>query len=215
MKGIFVFLLIIISTLLRAQDRMVPPTSNYASALKLAVIKFNNASTPNEYAAAFDAFEQLYKANPKDWLNPYYISLIESRKSMNEWGDRERSANESIRWIDIAKSIQVNDEIGCGESLAYTAKMAIKPYVRWLSYENKINGPLKKALIMNPLNPRIYVLQASIQKNMPSFVGGGCKSAKPLYEKATQLFLAKQNHSEEWPSWGRGSLQQIKVGCKF
>lgn len=221
MKGIFFFLFFATTHFLTAQE--VKPslplssisTESYASDLKMAVVKFNNAATPSQYDAAFIAFEQLNKVNPRDWLCPYYISLIQSRRSMNEWGDRERFADESIRWINIAKAIQLNDEVLCGESLAYTAKMAIKPFLRWLTYEAKINGSLKKALTLNPLNPRVYVLQASIQKNMPTFAGGGCKSAKPLYEKATQLFTAKSNHTEEWPSWGKGSLQQIKVGCKF
>ena len=51
-------------------------------------------------------------------------------------------ANQSIDLIEKAKKIQVNDEILCVESLAYTAKMSVSPYTRWLRYEQKIKSPL-------------------------------------------------------------------------
>jgi len=130
-------------------------------------------------------------------------------------GDRDALANDALLWVARAKVIEVNDEIYCAESLAYTAKMSVNPALRWFTYEGKIKNTLSLAKKLNPSNPRAYILEANIQQKLPFIFGGGCKSAKPFIQKA-ELFISNQNKSNSIePSWGIQSLVKLKKACPF
>jgi len=103
----------------------------------------------------------------------------------------------------------------CAESLAYTAKMSVNPLLRWLTYEGKIKKALSLAKKLNPNNPRAYVLEANIQQKIPYIFGGGCKSVKPLIQKAELCFNAQTKPNSVEPSWGFQSLVQLKKVCLF
>ena len=110
-------------------------------------------------------------------------------------------ADKAIALAKQSMAIQTNDENYCALSMAYTAKMAVSPYMRWLSYEKSIYEPLQKAKKINPNNPRIYILEASLQMNIPTIFGGGCTKSKTILVKAKQL-LDKQASSTILPTWG-------------
>ncbi len=188
---------------------------SYNKDLTAAVSFFNTLSTHKDFSAASKKFEQLYNMNTQDWLAPYYVSIIKSRMSIQKSGDSDILADEALAWIAKSKLIQVNDEILCAESLAYTAKMSVKPGLRWLSYERKIKNPLTLAQKINPNNPRIYILQASVQRHMPAIFGGGCDASKSLAQKAEKLLLAQSNDITNLPRWGRQSIIDFKKNCPF
>jgi hypothetical protein len=130
-------------------------------------------------------------------------------------GDRDALANDALLWVGRAKSIVKNDEVYCAESLAYTAKMSVNPALRWLVYEGKIKKALSFAKKLNPNNPRAYVLEANIQQKIPFIFGGGCKTVKPLIQKAELCFSAQTKVNSVEPSWGFQSLVQLKKACPF
>jgi len=187
----------------------------YNKDLTAAVSFFNNLATHKDFSAASKKFEQLYNMNSQDWLTSYYISIIKSRMSLLKTGDSDKLADEALAWVIKAKSVQVNDEILCAESLANTAKMSVRPGLRWLSYESKIKNPLIVAQKINPNNPRIYILQASVQRHLPVIFGGGCNASKALAEKAEKLLLAQSNDITNLPRWGKQSIIDFKKNCPF
>ena len=93
--------------------------------------------------------------------------------------------------------------------------MSVNPALRWFSYEGKIKKALSFAKKLNPSNPRSYVLEANIQQKIPFIFGGGCKSAKPLIQKAELCFNAQTKVNSVEPSWGFQSLVQLKKACPF
>ena len=188
---------------------------SYNKDLTSAVAFFNTLSTHKDFTTASKKFEQLHNMNTQDWIAPYYVSIIKSRMSLQKSGDSDKLADEALAWIAIAKSVQVNDEVLCGESLANTAKMSVRPSLRWLNYESKIKNPLTLAQKINPNNPRIYILQASVQRHLPIIFGGGCKASKALAQKAEQLLLAQSNDATNLPRWGRQSIIDYKKNCPF
>ena len=173
----------------------------------------NQLNTTAAYQQVYAQFEQLYATDKKNWLIPYYAAMIQSRMCFLKMGDNDRLANTALLWIARAKSIELNDEIYCAESMANTAKMSVNPLMRWLTYEDKIRQPLQLAKRLNPNNPRIYLLEANIQQKLPSLFGGGCKSTKPLIQKA-ELCLNKQSiPTPMHPSWGNQALTELKKAC--
>jgi hypothetical protein len=209
MKNLLVLFVLLLQLPLQAQS------PNQAKVLESAVMQFNQANNPNSYKQLYLQFEQLYSVDKTNWLIPYYAGMTKSIMCLLKMGDRDALANDALLWVARAKAIEVNDEIYCAESLAYTAKMSVNPALRWFTYEGKIKNTLSLAKKLNPSNPRAYILEANIQQKLPFIFGGGCKSAKPLIQKA-ELFISNQNkvNSIE-PSWGIQSLIKLKKACPF
>ena len=209
MKNLLVLFVILLQLPLQAQS------PNQTKVLESAVMQFNQANNPNSYKQLYLQFEQLYSVDKTNWLIPYYAGMTKSIMCLLKMGDRDALANDALLWMARAKSIEVNDEIYCAESLAYTAKMSVNPALRWFTYEGKIKNTLSLAKKLNPSNPRAYILEANIQQKLPFIFGGGCKSAKPLIQKA-ELFISNQNRANSIePSWGIQSLVKLKKACPF
>jgi hypothetical protein len=209
MKNLVVLFVLLLQLPLQAQS------PNQAKVLESAVMQFNQANNPNSYKQLYLQFEQLYSVDKTNWLIPYYAGMTKSIMCLLKMGDRDALANDALLWVARAKAIEVNDEIYCAESLAYTAKMSVNPALRWFTYEGKIKNTLSLAKKLNPSNPRAYVLEANIQQKLPFIFGGGCKSAKPLIQKA-ELFISNQNRANSIePSWGIQSLVKLKKACPF
>ena len=209
MKNLVVLFALLLQLPLQAQS------PNQSKVLESAVMQFNQANNPNSYKQLYLQFEQLYSVDKTNWLIPYYAGMTKSIMCLLKMGDRDALANDALLWVARAKAIEVNDEIYCAESLAYTAKMSVNPALRWFTYEGKIKNTLSLAKKLNPSNPRAYILEANIQQKLPFIFGGGCKSAKPLIQKA-ELFISNQNRANSIePSWGIQSLVQLKKACPF
>jgi hypothetical protein len=209
MKNLLILFVLLLQLPLQAQS------PNQTKVLESAVMQFNQANNPNSYKQLYLQFEQLYSVDKTNWLIPYYAGMTKSIMCLLKMGDRDALANDALLWMARAKSIEVNDEIYCAESLAYTAKMSVNPALRWFTYEGKIKNTLSLAKKLNPSNPRAYILEANIQQKLPFIFGGGCKSAKPLIQKA-ELFISNQNRANSIePSWGIQSLVKLKKACPF
>ena len=189
--------------------------TNQTKALESAVIQFNQTNNPSSYTQLYLQFEKLYSVDKTNWLIPYYAGMTKSLMCLLKMGDRDALANDALIWLAKAKSIEVNDEIYCAESLAYTAKMSVNPTLRWFTYEGKIKNSLSLAKKLNPNNPRAYILEANIQQKLPFIFGGGCKSAKPLIQKAELFFSTQTKTNSIEPSWGIQSLVKLKKACPF
>jgi hypothetical protein len=209
MKNLFIFFILLVQLQVQAQ------ATNQSKALEAAVMQFNQANKDQAYQELYLQFEQLYAVNKTNWLIPYYAGMTRSIMCLLKMGDRDALANDALLWVGRAKSIVKNDEIYCAESLAYTAKMSVNPALRWLVYEGKIKKALSFAKKLNPNNPRAYVLEANIQQKIPFIFGGGCKSVKPLIQKAELCFNAQTKVNSVEPSWGFQSLVQLKKACPF
>jgi hypothetical protein len=209
MKNLVVLFVLLLQLPLQAQS------PNQSKVLESAVMQFNQANNPSSYKQLYLQFEQLYNVDKTNWLIPYYAGMTKSIMCLLKMGDRDALANDALLWVARAKAIEVNDEIYCAESLAYTAKMSVNPALRWFTYEGKIKNTLSLAKKLNPSNPRAYILEANIQQKLPFIFGGGCKSAKPLIQKA-ELFISNQNRANSIePSWGIQSLVKLKKACPF
>ena len=209
MKNLFIFFILLVQLQVQAQ------ATNQSKALEAAVMQFNQATKNQAYQELYLQFEQLYAVNKTNWLIPYYAGMTRSIMCLLKMGDRDALANDALLWVGRAKSIMANDEVYCAESLAYTAKMSVNPPLRWFSYEGKIKKALSLAKKLNPNNPRAYVLEANIQQKIPFIFGGGCKSVKPLIQKAELCFNAQTKVNSVEPSWGFQSLVQLKKACPF
>ena len=188
----------------------------FATEMNLAVKSFDLAHSAKDYQAVLLKLEPIAKTYTNEWLPLYYMSLTTTRMSMLKMDNADILANQSIELINKAKKIQVNDEILCVESLAYTAKMSVSPNTRWLRYESKIKSPLVMAKKINKENPRIYALEASLQYHMPVMFGGGCAKSYAVALIASEKLnaQAKLNTTYYMPHWGVNVIKEITDKCK-
>ena len=209
MRNLVVLIVLLLQLPLQAQS------PNHNKALESAVMQFNQTNSPSSYTQLYLQFEQLYSVDKTNWLIPYYAGMTKALMCLLKMGERDALANDALLWITRAKSIVVNDEIYCAESLAYTAKLSVNPPLRWFTYEGKIKNALSMAKKLNPNNPRAYILEANIQHKLPYLFGGGCKSAKPLIQKAEWCLNNQTKVNSIEPSWGIQSLVKLKKACAF
>jgi hypothetical protein len=181
-----------------------------------AVAQFNMTGDNFENTNLASVFEKLAQSTQtqKDWVSSYYLSLIYARLSAKNKRFADENADKAIYWAKKSIEIEENDENQCALSMAYTMKMAVNPFIRWVSYEKNIYEPLNKAKKLNPSNPRIYILEGSLSLNLPKLFGGGCSKAKPILLKAKQL-LDKQTPQQVLPTWGKNHLEKLRVSCPF
>ena len=209
MRNLVVLFVLLLQLPLQAQS------PNHNKALESAAMQFNQTNSPSSYTQLYLQFEQLYSVDKTNWLIPYYAGMTKALMCLLKMGERDALANDALLWITRAKSIEVNDEIYCAESLAYTAKLSVNPPLRWFTYEGKIKNSLSLAKKLNPNNPRAYILEANIQQKLPFIFGGGCKSAKPLIQKADLFFSNQTKANSIEPSWGIQSLVKLKKACPY
>jgi hypothetical protein len=195
---------------LRAQD------NSGGQALLDAIAKFNATTTSNELNTLLVRFDQLAQTTTtaNAWVPSYYLALINARLSLKNNKGKEEYADKAVYWANKSIAIQANDENYCILSMAKTAKMAVNPFLRWVTYEKSIYAPLALAKKTNPNNPRIYILEGSLTLKMPSMFGGGCDKAKPTLKKAQDL-LDKQISQKILPIWGKQTLDELKQSCPF
>jgi len=191
-------------------------SSNYIAQMEQAVTTFDHVESFASYKSNVAQFEQIHKIYPSEWLPLYYTALLKSKMAMLKMGEQDVLADEAIALIQEAKKIQINDELLCAESLVYTTKMAIKPFMRWVAMEHKIKAPLVAVKKINKENPRLYVLEALLQYRMPKLLGGGCDKAYPIGVIAMQKLLQQTKQARPFilPHWGQGLIADMLTKCK-
>ena len=178
-----------------------------------AVAQFNSGNDPKTLVATFEKLVPTTSGS-NAWIPSYYLALLNASLSIKNKNLADPYADKAIYWANLSIAASPNDENYCALSMAKTAKMAVNPYLRWISYEKSIYEPLAKAKKINANNPRIYVLEASLKLNLPVLFGGGCEKSKPLLIKARQL-LSKQLPQPLLPTWGKQSLDELRQSCPF
>jgi hypothetical protein len=83
-----------------------------------------------------------------------------------------------------------------------------------MSYGQQAAGYLQKGMQLNPNNPRLYYLQGMSVFNTPEQFGGGKAKAKPVFQKAVDLYKAEQTKPLH-PHWGQEQATQMLAQCQY
>ena len=209
MRVCFVYCLLLLCSASKAQQ------SIFEAKLTDVVSRFNHIDKEEHYAPILREFIDLTKAYPKEWLPFYYASIVQTKLALMNKAQQDNLSDHAIEWISKCKKIQINDEVLCAESLAYTTKMSVHPTWRWLGYQDKIREPLRLAKKINAFNPRIYVLEANLQYHLPFAFGGGCNKALPIAKRAEKLLNDEKGRAKYLPTWGYTSIKEILTTCNY
>jgi hypothetical protein len=74
---------------------------------------------------------------------------------------------------------------------------------RGMTYMEVMNQSLDQALELNPDNPRVYYLRATMTFHTPEAYGGGAAKALPLFQAADEKFRIFKPKTAILPNWGK------------
>ena len=214
MKKFIFFLLAAVSLQMTAFSQ----SDKYVAAMKKNLSLFDSAKTVEDYTKMANTFERIGDAEKTQWLPYYYAGLaLSSAGWIETFKDKDANAERINKFCDKAESIATADadkaEILSVRNMAATQQMLVDPSTRFMSYGIAANQALEKALKLDPSNPRLYYLKCMSLFGTPVNYGGGKDKAKPVFEKAVQLYK-EAKPKELFPRWGQKQAEDMIVQCQ-
>jgi len=212
MKALYtvVLLSLLIASSLQAQS--LNDSTEYNPGIRM----LGNAKTLDDYLGAAHYFEKLSMHYAEQWLASYYAGLSYLRASYKAQGDNTKDAliDKAQPMIDKAFKLKPGEpEIHVLQAFLYQSRLQVSPLMRGLTYSQRADASLKKAVAVDPNNPRAFSLLGYNLYYTPVMFGGGAKIALPLFMKAREKYLAFTPALPFMPIWGERENQEMLKAC--
>ena len=185
----------------------------YQKAMSQSIEKLFQATTIPEYVEIANQFERITQNEKTEWLPLYYASYAYIMISFQEPDHEKKDAylDQAQKDLDQALAIDPNEsELHMLQGFLYPSRINIDPMARGMIYIGKMNASLDKALELNPDNPRVYYLRATMTFHMPEAYGGGATKALPFYKTAEEKFSIFKPKTDLSPNWGK-EINEIEL----
>ena len=186
--------------------------SNYIKAMKSTLVMMDTSTSIEFLQYAANDFERIGDAVEDEWLPYYYCAYCYVQISYLVKADKKRDIyiDKAVEFNNRADNISTdNSEIYVMKGFILQARMKIDPMTRGMKYNSECITMFKKAIGLNPENPRSYLWYGVNLYNTPSFFGGGKDKAFPLLQKAAIKFDAFKPKSEIHPDWGKAYTNKM------
>jgi len=155
-------------------------------------------------------FERGLHLNDKEWLFRYYVAYCNDQlvHYYQSKGDKKTALtylNDGIKQLN--EVIKLNKDFADGYGLLssmYGEKMGIQPWTG-IMYGSRSSTLIRKAIQLEPNNPRLYMIQGTSAMFTPEKWGGSKEEAKELYLKAAELFKT-DNPPPLMPHYGKSDI---------
>jgi hypothetical protein len=193
-------------------------SDKYVAAMEKNLAMFDSAKTTADYEALAAAFERIGDAEKTQWLPYYYAGLALTTPGWTDVKlDKDANAEKIKALCDKADVLAQDDadkaEILSIRNMVATQQMIVDPQTRWVTYGQEGNKYLQKALQLDSSNPRLYYLEGAGIFGTPEQYGGGKAKAKPILEKAVELFKSEQPKRLH-PHWGQQQAEDMLAQCQ-
>lgn len=181
-------------------------SEDYRKVMVQSIEKLFQASTIPEYVEVANQFERISRIEKTEWLPLYYLSYAYIMISYQETDNVKKDAylDQAQQYLEKAMVIEPNEsELHMLQGFLYPSRINIDPMNRGMSYMGKMNESLDKAIELNPDNPRVYFLRATMTFHMPEAYGGGASKALPLFKLADEKFRIFKPKNILSPNWGK------------
>jgi hypothetical protein len=191
--------------------------SSYKEAMIENIEKMNKTQDPAVLVELANTFDRIAQKETGEWLPLYYSAYASvSVTFFNQQLTNEEKViifDKAQQKVDEAKKITENEsEIYVLQAMIFQLRISTDPQNAY-QYTIKINEALGRAETLNAKNPRIPYLRGTTLFYTPAEYGGGPSVAKPLLEKAAQLFTSADKSDQLMPSWGAYHNNMVLQQC--
>ena len=154
-------IILIFSILTTAINFSIAQNPEFQNTLKSLVDSVQAKKWGADLTDYANQLERIAWAETKEWLPYYWAAYCYVNKSYSEKesGKRDLYLGHAESLIGVAEKIAPeNDEIEVMKASIASARLAVSPSIRWLTYGNTSSKALKKAQKINPANPRAKLL---------------------------------------------------------
>ena len=182
--------------------------------LSKTLMKMDSVQSLSEMMNVSAQFDMLAAKWGNEWSTNYYAAYAKIIASfiVQDIKKKDLFLDEAEKYFGKVKTIDSqNDETWVLAALITNARISVDGQNRGAQYGGIFNQNLSKAEKINPDNPRIYYLKGTSLFYTPEMYGGGKALAKPLFEKAKELFTKEARTSVLKPNWGeKQNLDYLK-----
>lgn len=181
-------------------------SEKYQKAMSQSIEKLFQAQSIPEYVGVANQFERISQIEKTEWLPLYYASFAYIMISFQEPENEKKDTylDQAQKYLDQAFVLDSNEsELYLLQGFLYPARINIDPMGRGANYVGEMTKSLDKALELNPDNPRVYFLRASMTFHTPEAYGGGAAKALPLFRTASEKFSTFKPKTPISPNWGK------------
>jgi tetratricopeptide (TPR) repeat protein len=178
----------------------------YENAMTQTIEKLFQAKAIPEYVEVGNQFERISQIEKAEWLPLYYASFAYIMISFQETENakKDQYLDQAQKYLDQALVLEPNEsELHMLQGFLYPSRITIDPMTRGMELLPEMNKSLDKALELNPDNPRVYYLRATMTFHMPEAYGGGAEKALPLFQLAEEKFGIFKPKTIISPNWGK------------
>lgn len=190
--------------------------TTYETAMQKGIDMLANANTAQAAIDVTNYFERVAEANKNEWLPLYYAAY----SSLSAGYQQEKSAmkdewyQKGLAFIERAKAIKKNEsELLAMEGYLKLMYISNAPMTRAPLQTGEAIDLLEQAKKLNPANPRPWFIHGQNTFYTPEFFGGGAKNAKPLLEKASDLYKSFTPENSLMPKWGNERCEKLLAQC--
>ncbi len=190
--------------------------SDYEQVMAENIQKMYTAQSIDQLTAVANQFERIAAKESDQWLPAYYhaysyvsILLLNQSMSITEKSpilDKAQSVLDRMK-----KSFENESEVFALQGLVY--QMRISDDGSAYQFSMMADEALTIAEKLNPDNPRAHYLKGCNIFYTPEQFGGGPTKAKPLLEKAQNLFASNQTGNSLLPAWGEEHCAYMLEQC--
>ncbi len=203
----------IFAILLLATIGVKAQSEKYMAAMQKNLQLLDSATTSEQFNAVSMAFERIGDAEKNQWLPYYYAAFAQTRIGFGDpKSDRDAVGQKINDLASKGEAIEKNAELCSIHNMAATIQMLVNPMERWKTYGAQAASALEEGHKLDPNNPRLYFLEAATLFGKPEFIGGGKDKARPVFEKALQLFNAEKITGLN-PDWGKKETEEYLKKC--
>jgi hypothetical protein len=191
--------------------------SSYKEAMIENIDKMNKTQDPAVLVELANAFDRIAQKETSEWLPLYYSAF--SNISVTFF-NQQLTTEEKVKIFDKAQqkvdeALKITDkesEIYVLQAMIFQMRISTDQPNAY-QYTMKINEALGRAETLDAKNPRIPYLRGTTLFYTPAQYGGGPATAKPLLEKAAQLFSSADTSNPLLPTWGAYHNNMVLQQC--
>lgn len=170
-----------------------------------------------ENTKASQLFERISKAEPENWLPPFYAATVEILGSfgMKDEAKLTTKLTKAQEFLDLAKSNSENNpDIIITQALLNTGYIAFDGQKYGMTLSGKNAQLYAKALAIAPNNPRVILSKAEWDMGAAKFFGKSTKPYCDAIKRAVELAKKEKESKEFYPKFLKERALEVLKQCE-